>query len=276
MDEASLNRVQLERKIESLQDEINFLKKTHDEVRTELKVRSISSNRPSLYAEQHLTASREYPPLNVFPRSCVSCRSRSRSSRCTSTWMCPSQTWPLPWGTSGSSTKPWLPPTCRRRRSGTDPRSGDPRSVHVYIWGCPWINSGRHIYLRFFLCAQFSDLTDAANRNAEALRQAKQEANEYRRQIQVLNCDLEAVRGAVSLTSAPISIWIIWQRVWENFIWAFKANIKMKLNKLPIFSSFAFVWCVPTSSDLPWRCLLCLFCGQFYFLACIREPLLPV
>lgn len=33
MDEASLNRVQLERKIDALQDEINFLKKIHEEVR---------------------------------------------------------------------------------------------------------------------------------------------------------------------------------------------------------------------------------------------------
>lgn len=32
VDEASLTRVQLERKVESLLDEINFLKKTHDEV----------------------------------------------------------------------------------------------------------------------------------------------------------------------------------------------------------------------------------------------------
>lgn len=44
---------------------------------------------------------------------------------------------------------------------------------------------------------QFADLTDAANRNAEALRQAKQEANEYRRQIQAVTCDLEALRGTV-------------------------------------------------------------------------------
>ena len=48
------------------------------------------------------------------------------------------------------------------------------------------------------ICTQFADLTDAANRNAEALRQAKQEANEYRRQIQAVNCDLEALRGTVS------------------------------------------------------------------------------
>lgn len=52
---------------------------------------------------------------------------------------------------------------------------------------------------RFTVCLfmQFADLTDAASRNAEALRQAKQEANEYRRQIQVVTCDLEALRGTV-------------------------------------------------------------------------------
>ncbi|XP_053193719.1 glial fibrillary acidic protein [Scomber japonicus] len=43
--------------------------------------------------------------------------------------------------------------------------------------------------------SKFADLTDAANRNAEALRQAKQEAHEYRRQIQVVTLDLEALRG---------------------------------------------------------------------------------
>ncbi len=32
LDEAALNRVQLERKIDALQDEINFLKKVHEEV----------------------------------------------------------------------------------------------------------------------------------------------------------------------------------------------------------------------------------------------------
>ncbi|MGH0164639.1 UNVERIFIED_CONTAM: hypothetical protein FKN15_052417 [Acipenser sinensis] len=53
--------------------------------------------------------------------------------------------------------------------------------------------------------SKFSDMTDAANRNGEALRQAKQEANEYRRQIQVMTCDLEALRGSVSLTSLPLS-----------------------------------------------------------------------
>ncbi|NXI80721.1 GFAP protein, partial [Rhipidura dahli] len=43
--------------------------------------------------------------------------------------------------------------------------------------------------------SKFADLTDAAARHAEALRVAKQEANEYRRQLQALTCDLEALRG---------------------------------------------------------------------------------
>uniref|UniRef100_A0A8C3DF45 Glial fibrillary acidic protein n=1 Tax=Corvus moneduloides TaxID=1196302 RepID=A0A8C3DF45_CORMO len=44
--------------------------------------------------------------------------------------------------------------------------------------------------------SKFADLTDAAARHAEALRLAKQEANEYRRQLQALTCDLEALRGS--------------------------------------------------------------------------------
>lgn len=43
-------------------------------------------------------------------------------------------------------------------------------------------------------------MTDAAGRSAEALRQAKQEATEQRRHLQALSCDLEALRGAVSLS----------------------------------------------------------------------------
>ncbi|NWV68295.1 GFAP protein, partial [Malurus elegans] len=44
--------------------------------------------------------------------------------------------------------------------------------------------------------SKFADLTDAATRHAEALRVARQEANEYRRQLQALTCDLEALRGS--------------------------------------------------------------------------------
>ncbi|XP_038845269.1 glial fibrillary acidic protein-like [Salvelinus namaycush] len=43
--------------------------------------------------------------------------------------------------------------------------------------------------------SKFTDLTDAATRNADALRLAKQEGNEYRRQLQAMTCDVEALRG---------------------------------------------------------------------------------
>ncbi|XP_055057330.2 vimentin like [Misgurnus anguillicaudatus] len=44
--------------------------------------------------------------------------------------------------------------------------------------------------------SKFADLTEAANRNNEALRFAKQEANEYRRQVQALTCEVDALKGA--------------------------------------------------------------------------------
>lgn len=45
---------------------------------------------------------------------------------------------------------------------------------------------------------QFTDLTDSAKRNADAMRQAKQEANEFRRQIQSLSCEIDALKSTVS------------------------------------------------------------------------------
>ncbi|NWS46055.1 GFAP protein, partial [Probosciger aterrimus] len=44
--------------------------------------------------------------------------------------------------------------------------------------------------------SKLADLTAAAARHGQALRGAKQEANEYRRQLQALTCDLEALRGS--------------------------------------------------------------------------------
>lgn len=49
---------------------------------------------------------------------------------------------------------------------------------------------------------QFNDLTDSAKRNNEAMRQAKQEANEYRRQIQSLNCDIDALKSTVGVIAS--------------------------------------------------------------------------
>lgn len=45
---------------------------------------------------------------------------------------------------------------------------------------------------------QFADLTESAKRNTDSLRQAKQEANESRRQIQSLNCEIEALKNTAS------------------------------------------------------------------------------
>ncbi|MCJ8745218.1 hypothetical protein PDJAM_G00127730 [Pangasius djambal] len=42
---------------------------------------------------------------------------------------------------------------------------------------------------------QFADLAEAAKRNKETLRAAKQETNEYRRQVQALTCDMDALKG---------------------------------------------------------------------------------
>lgn len=49
----------------------------------------------------------------------------------------------------------------------------------------------------FFL--QFADLSEAAARNTEAIRQAKLDANEYRRQVQALTCEVDALKGTVSI-----------------------------------------------------------------------------
>uniref|UniRef100_A0A8V0ZPV8 Peripherin n=1 Tax=Gallus gallus TaxID=9031 RepID=A0A8V0ZPV8_CHICK len=43
--------------------------------------------------------------------------------------------------------------------------------------------------------AKFADLSDAANRNCEALRVAKQEMNESQRQIQSLTCEVDGLKG---------------------------------------------------------------------------------
>jgi peripherin len=68
---------------------------------------------------------------------------------------------------------------------------GGPRVGRHWEWRCasqPGLSA----------TAQYADLSDAANRNHEALRQAKQEMNESRRQIQSLMCEVDGLRGTVS------------------------------------------------------------------------------
>lgn len=53
---------------------------------------------------------------------------------------------------------------------------------------------------------KFADLTEAAARNNDALRVAKQEANDYRRQVQALTCEVDALKGTVSMPFLPHAV----------------------------------------------------------------------
>uniref|UniRef100_A0A672FGS1 Peripherin n=1 Tax=Salarias fasciatus TaxID=181472 RepID=A0A672FGS1_SALFA len=119
VDDATLSRLELERKIESLMDEIEFLKKLHDEVSTQqLKMEVDSSSRPDLTgALRDIRAQYETIALKNMQES------------------------------------------------------------------EEWYKS------------KFADLTESAKRNTDALRQAKQDANESRRQIQSLNCEIDALKN---------------------------------------------------------------------------------
>ncbi|XP_032869138.1 type III intermediate filament-like [Amblyraja radiata] len=44
--------------------------------------------------------------------------------------------------------------------------------------------------------SKLSDINDTASRNTDALRMAKQENNDYRRQVQSLTCEIDAMKGA--------------------------------------------------------------------------------
>lgn len=44
-----------------------------------------------------------------------------------------------------------------------------------------------------------SDLNQAVNKNNDALRQAKQDTMEYRHQIQSYTCEIDSLKGTVSI-----------------------------------------------------------------------------
>lgn len=127
VDDATLSRLELERKIESLMDEIEFLKKLHDEEMRDVQVTS--------QTQQQLQVE-----IDV--------------------------------------AKPDL--TAALRDIRTQYESIAAKNLQESE---EWYKS------------KFNDLTDAANRNTEALRQAKQDMNESRRQIQSLNCEIDALKG---------------------------------------------------------------------------------
>ncbi|KAM4552774.1 vimentin-like [Odontesthes bonariensis] len=126
VDNAALARLDLERKVESLQEEINFLKKLHDEEMLELQ---------SQVQQQHVQVDMEM-------------------------------------------AKPDLTAALRDVRLQYENLAS--KNIHESE---EWYKS------------KFADLTEAAARNNEALRVAKQDANDYRRQVQALTCDVDALKG---------------------------------------------------------------------------------
>uniref|UniRef100_A0A7N9AZ01 Peripherin n=1 Tax=Mastacembelus armatus TaxID=205130 RepID=A0A7N9AZ01_9TELE len=127
VDDATLSRLELERKIESLMDEIEFLKKLHDEEIQDVQV-SVQT--------QHLKMEVE------------------------------------------STSRPDLTGALRDIRA-----QYETIALKNMQESEDWYKS------------KFADLTESAKRNTDALRQAKQEANESRRQIQSLNCEIDALKN---------------------------------------------------------------------------------
>ncbi|XP_012870055.1 PREDICTED: vimentin [Dipodomys ordii] len=126
VDNASLSRLDLERKVESLQEEIAFLKKLHDEEIQELQAQ---------IQEQHVQIDMDV-------------------------------------------SKPDLTAALR-----------DVRQQYESV-AAKNLQEAEEWYK-----SKFADLSEAANRNNDALRQAKQESNEYRRQVQSLTCEVDALKG---------------------------------------------------------------------------------
>ncbi|XP_075055724.1 peripherin isoform X1 [Mixophyes fleayi] len=127
VDDATLSRLELERKIESLMDEIEFLKKLHEE---ELQDMQVTVQAQPIHLEIEAT---KQPDLTSALR--------------------------------------------------------DIRSQYENI-AAKNLQESEEWYK-----SKFADLSDAANRNNEALRQAKQEMNESRRQIQSLTCEVDGLKG---------------------------------------------------------------------------------
>uniref|UniRef100_A0A1A8DIG5 Vimentin like n=1 Tax=Nothobranchius kadleci TaxID=1051664 RepID=A0A1A8DIG5_NOTKA len=127
VDNAALARLDLERKVESLQDEINFLKKLHDEEMLELQ--------NQVQQQQHVQVDMEVakPDLTAALRD-VRLQYENLASK------------------NIQESEEWYK-------------------------------------------SKFADLNEAAARNNEALKLAKQEANDYRRQVQVLTCEVDALKG---------------------------------------------------------------------------------
>ncbi|CAM4532451.1 unnamed protein product [Lepidochelys kempii] len=127
VDAATLARIDLERRIEALQEEIAFLKKVHEE-----ELRDLQAQLQEQHVQVELDVSK--PDLTAALRD--------------------------------------IPRPVRDHR----------RPEHLRGRGVVQVQG-------------VSDLTQAANKNNDALRQAKQEMMEYRHQIQSYTCEIDALKG---------------------------------------------------------------------------------
>ncbi|KAK2110990.1 hypothetical protein P7K49_010736 [Saguinus oedipus] len=178
-DEATLARLDLERKIESLEEEIRFLRKIHEEEVREL--------------QEQLARQQVHVELDVAKPDLTAALKEIRTQ----------------YEAMASSNMHEAEEWYRSKLLGKFPaRANVLRLTGVLVISlisqslC--LPMGPH---GSTIC--FADLTDAAARNAELLRQAKHEANDYRRQLQSLTCDLESLRGtrrSLGLGTGPRSL----------------------------------------------------------------------
>ncbi|KAM9860352.1 peripherin [Aulostomus maculatus] len=127
VDDATLSRLELERKIESLMDEIELLKKIHDEEIQDVQV-SVQTHQLRMEVD--------------------------------------------------NTSRPDLTGALRDIRA-----QYETIAMKNMQESEDWYKS------------KFADLTESAKRNSDALRLAKQEAGESRRQIQSLNCEIDALKN---------------------------------------------------------------------------------
>lgn len=71
------------------------------------------------------------------------------------------------------------------------------KSEQTHVRSCRFYGTFRRLYP--LVSPQVSDLNQAVNKNNDALRQAKQETMEYRHQIQSYTCEIDSLKGTVSI-----------------------------------------------------------------------------
>ncbi|KAK2102210.1 hypothetical protein P7K49_019877 [Saguinus oedipus] len=168
VDDATLSRLELERKIESLMDEIEFLKKLHEEVGGP-GIRGGFRGLPGAGGRSGGIA------LGIRE---VRCELRDLQVSVENQQVQQVEV--------EATVKPELTAALR-----------DIRAQYESIAAKNLQEAEEWYKSKAGRWGGYADLSDAANRNHEALRQAKQEMNESRRQIQSLTCEVDGLRGTL-------------------------------------------------------------------------------